>query len=175
MAGIAVFAVALGGYSPVCAQEPVLSTPIVTVDQERLFTDSAYGAALLKQIHEESTTLAAENREIEAELIEEERALTDQRASLPPEDFRNLAQVFDEKVISIRQAQDAKTRALAQKREVAQQEFFQAIVPILTQIVRERRAVAVLETRAVVLSADQIDITDEAIARIDARLGETSQ
>lgn len=149
---------------------PVVASPILTVDQERLFTASAYGRALLDEINRESTALAAENREIETQLIEEERELTAKRAELAPEAFRDLAEAFDAKVVAIRRAQDEKARALSQKRDGAQQRFYREIVPILTEIVRERRAVAVLETRAVVLSADQIDITDAAIARIDARL-----
>jgi hypothetical protein len=37
---------------------------------------------------------------------------------------------------------------------------------------RERGAVALIDGRAVLLSADSIDITAEAIARIDAEIGE---
>ncbi|MEX5728902.1 Skp family chaperone for outer membrane proteins [Rhodovulum iodosum] len=147
-----------------------VASPILTVDQERLFTGSAYGRALLDEINRESTALAAENREIEAKLVEEERDLTEKRAEMAPDAFRDLAEAFDSKVVTIRREQDEKARALSQKRDAAQQRFYREIAPILTEIVRERRAVAVLETRAVVLSADQIDITDAAIARIDTRL-----
>lgn len=165
-----VLALALAAPAAGAQQAPVVASPILTVEQERLFTGSAYGRSLLDEINRESTALAAENREIEAELIEEERELTAKRAAMAPEAFRDLAEAFDAKVVEIRREQDEKARALSQKRDGAQQRFYREIAPILTEIVRERRAVAVLETRAVVLSADQIDITDAAIARIDAKL-----
>ncbi len=40
-------------------------------------------------------------------------------------------------------------------------------MPVLSDLVRERGAVVVLDRRDVFLSADAIDITDEAIARLN--------
>ncbi len=159
--------------APAAAQQDddtAIRSPIVTVDQERLFVDSAYGQSLMDEIEVASQALAAENRKIEAELVAEERALTKARATLDPETFRKRAAAFDEKVVAIRKRQDGKARELVRRRESTQQAFYKQILPFLTEIVRERGAVAVLESRAVILSADQIDITDEAIARIDAAL-----
>lgn len=170
LAALALWAGALA--APAAGQEaaPILRSPVVTVDQERLFTDSAYGKALLAELEAASAVLAAENREIEARLVAEERALTDERPDLEPEAFREKAAAFDEKVVAIRAEQDEKARALVRRREAAQKSFYAEVLPILTEIVRERGAVAVLESRAVILSADQIDITAQAIARIDERL-----
>ncbi|SMX34954.1 OmpH family outer membrane protein [Actibacterium lipolyticum] len=161
--------------APLWAQEAarnVVRSPIVTVDQERLFSGSAYGAALLEEIERATADLSAENRKIEAELLAEERELTQERGTMSTANFRVKAATFDEKVVAIRKAQDDKTRALAARRDTAQKNFYQEILPILTDIVRERGAVAVLESRAVILSADSIDITAEAITRIDARHAE---
>ncbi|MGB8623834.1 MAG: OmpH family outer membrane protein, partial [Paracoccaceae bacterium] len=152
------------------AQDQVLRSPIVTVDQERLFRESAYGKAVLGRIEEETNALAAENRKIEAQLVAEEKALTEERATMDPAAFREKAAAFDDKVVKIRKEQDDKARALGNRRDDAQKTFFTKVLPILTDIVRERGAVAVLESRAIVLSADQIDITDAAIARIDKEM-----
>lgn len=145
-------------------------SPIVTIDQERLFTDSQAGQALVETLEAATADLAAENRRIEAELITEERELTERRAELPPEEFRALAEAFDEKVVAIRRAQDNKARALSQRREADQQAFYRQALPLVAEIVRDRGAVVVLERGAVILSAEQVDITDAAIEVIDARL-----
>lgn len=149
--------------------QAILRSPLLTVDQDRLFADSGRGQALLSEIEAASAALAAENRQIEAALAAEERALTDARPTLDPAAFRAKAAAFDEKVVAIRAAQDEKARALVRQRETAQKSFYSEVLPILTEIARERGAVAVLESRSVILSADQIDITDTAIARIDAQ------
>jgi len=162
------------------AQEarPRLQSLIVTVDQERLFSGSAYGQSLLDEVEAQAEALAAENRKIEAQLIAEEKQLTEDRPGMDPAAFRQLAAAFDEKVVGIRAAQEAKAREVARAREDVQKRFYQDALPILTEVVRERGALVVLEARSVVLAAGQIDVTSEAIGRIDAALapeGETPQ
>jgi Skp family chaperone for outer membrane proteins len=145
-------------------------SPILTLDQDRLYADSRFGQRMLGQIDEELRALQAENRQIEADLETEERALTDRRASLPPEEFRALADAFDDKVQQIRAARDAKARDLAARRDAQQQRFLETAVPILAQIMQELSADAIVDRSVVILSFDRIDITDLAISRIDAAL-----
>lgn len=158
--------------SPVAAQTAQLELPppILTIDAERLLAESAFGRAIAVEVEEAVRQLTEENRRIEAELLAEERALTDRRATLSPDEFRPLAEAFDEKVEQVRAEQDAKERALSEVGEAGRQRFFEAAVPILSDIVRERGALVLLERREVFLSADAIDITAEAIERIDAVL-----
>jgi len=94
--------------------------------------------------------------------------LTDQRASLPPDEFRALADEFDTDVQRIRAEQDEKARLITRERETARQQFVGDAAGIISGIVRERGALVVLDRRDVFLSADRIDITDEAIERINA-------
>ncbi len=146
--------------------------PVVTLDQERLFADSAFGRRVTATVEEAARTLAAENRALEAELVAEERALTDARPSTPPEEFRRLADDFDARVEEIRAAQEAKSRAIGAFRDAEQQRFLEVALPVLAQVVFETGAVAVLDTRAIVLSIDEIDITDRVLARLDSEVGD---
>ena len=157
---------------PAGAQSPQieLPPPVVVVDADRLLAESAFGSAIAAEIEFAVRQLTEENRRIEAELLAEERALTDRRAELSPDEFRPLADAFDAKVERLRAEQDEKERALAELGEAGRQRFFAEVVPILSDIVRERGALVLLERREVFLSADAIDITDDAIARIDAAL-----
>jgi len=161
----------LAGVAPAQESRQPLRSPILTLDQERLFTESKTGRAVLQRLEADSADLAAENRKIEAQLVAEERALTEERSKLAAEEFRAKAEAFDDKVVSIRRAQDAKARTLAQRRDADQQAFYREALPLLAELVRERGAVAVLERGTVILSAEQVDITDAAIALIDARIG----
>ncbi len=155
------------------AQEVLqVPSPILTLDQERLFNGSRAAERVSEEIARRTVELTAENRRIEAQLVAEELALTEERPNLPPAEFRALADAFDEKVQGIRDAQDAKARELQRLRDGERQEFLRRITPVLTEIVRERGAVAVLDRRSVFISAESIDITDEAIARINAAFDE---
>lgn len=152
----------------------VPQSEVLVVEPDRLFAESAFGRRLSSEIEAEGTQIAAENRRIEAELTSEERDLTDRRAALPIEEFRALADAFDEKVQRLRREQDAKARALGTRTEEAQGRFLVAVQPVLAALMQEAGAVAILERRAVFLSADLIDITDLAITQLDARIGDGS-
>lgn len=148
-----------------------LVSPVLVIRQEDLFDASAFGKASNARREEASRALIAENRQIEAALEAEERDLTERRPALPAAEFRVLAEAFNDKVEGIRQAQDAKARAIGRAREEDRARFLQALVPVLAEIMAERGAVVILDQASVVLSFDRVDITDEAVARIDARIG----
>lgn len=156
--------------APVWAQST--ADAILTIDPDRLFAETAFGERVLRSIEERSTILARENRRIEAELIAEERALTEQRATLSVAEFRALADSFDEKVQRLREEQDAKTREIQGLRESERQRFLGEIAPILSGLIRERGASIVMDRRSVFLSASRVDITDDAITVIDQELGD---
>ena len=146
--------------------------PLLTLDQDRLFSESLYGKAVQARFETESSALIAENRQLEADLEREERELTDKRAKLPAAEFQTLAADFDKKVEELRTAQDAKSRAVTRHRDEERQRFFSNVAPVLGQLMQESGAVAIINKSALVLSFERIDMTDAAIARIDTVLGD---
>ncbi|MBP0483016.1 OmpH family outer membrane protein [Sagittula sp. M10.9X] len=170
----------------VCAQEAGQGAPvagmqatgvqvpqsrILVIDFERAYAESAFGRGMAEEIRRESAAIAAENRRIEAELVEEEKRLTAQRAATPPREFRKLAEAFDEKVQRLRAEQDIKTEAVGRRGDQSRIDFLAAARPVLEGLMRAAGATVVLERRSVLVVMDAIDITDAAIARIDAQVG----
>lgn len=156
---------------PVADTQVELRSPVVTLDRDRFFADSMMGKAMQAQIEEASAALIAENRRLEAALEAEERALTDRRPTMPAEEFRAVAAEFDTRVEELRTAQDAKSRALSRQMEQNRQKFFDAALPVLGGLMLDIKAVAILDRSAVILTFDQLDVTDLAIARMDRELG----
>ena len=149
-----------------------ISSPILTVEPERLFSASLFGQRVAKELQEEREALVSDKAVIEAQLEVEEQELTEQRNTLPPLEFTKLANTFDAKVQQLRRDQLERSRVFTAKSERAQQEFFTFALPVLADIVRTSGAVAILERRTVFLASDSIDITDLAIDRINAELGD---
>ncbi|WP_299814962.1 OmpH family outer membrane protein [uncultured Jannaschia sp.] len=174
MRGVLLAALIAAG--PAAAQEAppagLRQSPIVVLDRDALYAQSAFGRRVAADIEAASNELAAENRRLEAELETEERALTERRATMDPDGFRELAAAFDTRVTAIRQAQDAKARAIAQQTERAQALFLEQANPILVELAREADALVILDKRFAIASADEIDITPLAQKRIDAALGD---
>jgi Skp family chaperone for outer membrane proteins len=156
---------------PVANTQVELRSPVVTLDRDRLFAESMMGKAMQAQIEEASAALIAENRRLEAALEAEEQALTDRRPTMPAEEFRAMAAEFDTRVEELRTAQDAKSRALSRQVEQNRQKFFDAALPVLGGLMLDIKAVAILDRSAVILTFDQLDVTDLAIARMDRELG----
>ena len=162
----------IGAASPVYAQDPEPQSTVLTINQERLFATSLYGERVKAEIEAASAALSAENRKIESDLTAEEKELTEKRPNLSPEAFRVLADAFDEKVQGIRRAQDAKTRELTRKLEEERTAYFNLVIPVLGALMKERGATAILDRRAIFISAESVDITEDAVRRIDASLGD---
>jgi Skp family chaperone for outer membrane proteins len=152
------------------AEAPRPMSLVLTLNQERLFRESLWGKAALQRAEAEAQALAAENRRIEDALEAEERSLTDRRATMEPAAFAAVAAEFDTRVEAIRAAQDGKSRTLTRQLDEDRQAFFTAATPILGQILRDTGAVAILADTSVVLSLSAIDVTDDAIARMDAAM-----
>lgn len=147
------------------------SSPILTIDQERLYADSAWGKRAAAYLSEESVRLSAENRELEARLVAEEKELTDARPTMDPDAFRKAADAFDARVVEVRRRQDGKGRAIARISDAERQRFYAAVLPVLGEVLRRRGAVVVLDSRAIFVSVDAIDVTDEMIEAIDTTVG----
>lgn len=145
---------------------------ILVLNQDRLLTQTEFGQRIQQELDAASQALAAENRQIESQLTDEELDLTERRPLIAPEDFRVLADEFDARVVAIRAAQDAKGRDLQTQSEAAQQRFFEETFPVLLEIVEARGAAVLLDSRTVLLSAGSVDITDAAIVAIDEALGD---
>ncbi|MCX7289128.1 MAG: OmpH family outer membrane protein [Rhodobacterales bacterium] len=167
-AGIAAAVLAGLTIAPVAAQD--VRPQILTVDQDRLFVESAFGRASFDRERLAKTALEAENAKIETALVAEEQDLTNRRAALESDAFTALANAFDAKVESIRAAQDEKARELGRAREADRMTFRRAVVPVLGKLMQDKGAVAIIDGASVILSAPAIDVTDEAIVRIDAAL-----
>ncbi len=150
------------------AEDVPFQSPVLTINQQSLFEDSAFGKASLTRLEAASRALQAEIRQIESDLEIEERMLTERRAALPSSEFQPLARAFDEKVETIRQAWSAKDRDLKRQREADQQRFFESAVPVLAELMREMGAVALIDQSSVILSLDRVDVTQVAINRLDA-------
>jgi len=145
---------------------------VVILNQERLFRDSRFGQRVQAELEATSAALSRENRDIEAELLQEERDLTEQRATMSAEAFQPLADDFDTRVEEIRATQSERVRDLTQLADRAEARFLRLIAPILRDLLRDRGASAVIDARVVLYAVDGADITDVALERIDEVLGD---
>ncbi|HCP82142.1 MAG TPA: hypothetical protein DIT67_11315 [Octadecabacter sp.] len=177
------FALLSGGATAQQAVDPTLfeiptgqvAPTFLTVDIELMFTQSQFGQRIGQSYAQGRDELASENGRIAQALREEELALAAQRSEMDVAVFREEAVAFDEKAQAIRRAQDAKERALEETLSLGRDQFLSATRPILGELMVERGAFAILDRRSVLLSLGSIDVTEYAIVKIDATIGDGAQ
>ncbi len=160
--------------APVHGQEAAAPSSVLTVDLEKIARESDYGQRVNGLYQAEILTLQSQAKQVEAELIAEEQDLVAQRDIVSPEEFKELSQAFDRKVVAIREDQNSKQSELQAKRREDQRNLLRLIAPILYEIVSARGASVLIDRRNIVLDLSSVDITDEAIAKMNETLGDGS-
>jgi Skp family chaperone for outer membrane proteins len=150
----------------------VVQSEILVLDPERLFSETQLGKQMLKDFQAAREAMSKRNRQLEAELEAEEKSLTEKRASLSPEEFRDLADQFDSKVQRIRRESDRAVRDLERRRELLPVQFMRMVEPVLVGLMEDTGGAVIMDARSVLLRADAVDVTDLAASRIDAEIGE---
>jgi Skp family chaperone for outer membrane proteins len=150
----------------------VVQSEILVLDPERLFSETELGKRMTSEYQAAREALSKRNRRLEAELEAEEQALTEQRETLSPEAFRQLADEFDTKVQRIRRESDTAVRNLERRWELAPVSFMRRVEPVLVQVMQEAGGVVVLDARSVLLRAEVVDITSLAASRINEEIGD---
>lgn len=154
-------------------QDPLaLALAVVIVDQEALYRQSRWGMRAQAELAAQSRQVAADNDRAFADLVADEDALTAARARLSPEEFRIRATEFDERVMAIRRERDEAREALSETAERDRAIFFQAAAPVLGRVMLARGALVMLDQRMVLIADDRVDVTDDAIAALNAELGD---
>lgn len=140
---------------------------ILIVDVERIYRESRAGqsireaeAALNEQTEDE---LNARRSALRAE----SDALTQRRETMAEEEFRQREAAFRRDVADLRRFRRERAREIRRAAAEARTELRQAVEPILVALMRDWRAEVMIDARAVILRASALDITDEAILRLD--------
>lgn len=145
---------------------------VFTVDISKMLKFTNFGKNILSENNKSRLKLQRENDILEAELLLEEKLLSELRKTLQADEFLKKAIAFDEKVSEIRLNQARKEKILDDQIRKEEAEFFKAIYPILFQIVSEKGGMILLDQRNVVLFDSSIDITQDAIKMINRVLGD---
>ena len=161
------------GMTPLVVPAPPApqSLPMMTIDPERLFAQSQWGKRVLADYEARGRALAADNERLANQFSDEEGELTKLRDSMSPEEFRARAEEFDKRVVEVRRERDKLLTDLQHEFDQGRNSFLQAVLPVLAKLMQERGAVVVLDQRAIFVSADSIDVTQELIGRVDVEVG----
>jgi len=145
---------------------------VLIVDMQRIKSDTSAGRDMLTkqiEIRQRIQSGLAERRE---RLQGEEKRLAEEREKLEPEEFREQVRAFEQQVFANREFSERESRRLQLLLSGASALLKERATAVLAGIMRERQAEVLLDSTQIILSVNSLDITDEAIRRLDEVLPE---
>lgn len=143
---------------------------ILVVDVERLLRDSKAAKSIQHQIEQQRSTYTKDLSKQENEIRAAREDLERQRTILSEQAFSGKVQEFQQKVNELRENANGKSQTLQRGSSVATNQVLQNIQQVVLEIANERKATLVLVKNNVVVVDTSLEITDEALKRLDQRL-----
>lgn len=159
------------GAAPVLGAD---SLQIVVIDTQKIYREAEAVKGLQKQIDGQRSTYRDELQKKEESLRSADKELARQRTILSSEAFAQKRRGLEEQIATLQ-------RDIQKRRKVLEKQFAQGmkqvqsvLVEVSQDIAKERNAVLVVEKSAVVLVKPDLEITQEALKRLNKKLPKIS-
>ena len=147
--------------------ETLPASDILIVSMDQIYRESAAGRAI--ETAKEQLTMAAEAELLARRdaLSEQERLLSEERDNLEAAERERREERFRADVADLRKFRRERGAAIQRAVQRAKADLTKILNQVLISIMRERRAAIMMDKRSAVLSSTALDITAEAIRRLD--------
>jgi Skp family chaperone for outer membrane proteins len=154
--------------APAPAPGPGLN--ILVVDVQSLLQNSKSAKMVRQQIEAKRAEYAKDISQQEQTLRTERDALQRQQGSLSAEALNQKGREFQGKVNELDKNVQAKRQALEKSNVEALEKIQEAMLKIITDIAKERKANLVFQRSELVLFDQGFDVTDEVLQKLDEQL-----
>lgn len=164
---------ALGAAAPGAGNlsaEPLPPAVVAVVNYQRLLREAKAARQIREEIEARRRRYQEEIKKKEQELLEKEREITRQRSLLSPEAFAKKRREFEREAAAVQRQVQERRRQLDAASASAYAEVRNAIIEVVGELAEERGFNLVLPSTAVLLFSPRLDLTEEVLAGINARL-----
>jgi Skp family chaperone for outer membrane proteins len=154
------------------AAQKLPPTVAAVIDYQRILRDAAAARSIRDQIEARRKTYQEEISKEEQRLHEVDKEFAKQRSVLSPDDFAEKRREFEQDVAGVQRKVQERRRELDRLSAAALNEVKEALIAIVTSIADERGFNLVLPSSEVLFFARSLDLTEEVLAKLDARLPE---
>jgi len=163
--------IAIAHVGPLWAQSAPLPAPVILiVDLQQILQDAKAAKGVQAIINQEYSSYTKEVSQQEDELQKARADLERQRTILAPEAFNTRARDLQQRYDELGQVVQGRRQSLQQSLNEAMLQVKNAALTVIADIVKERKANLVIEKQAVVFEAEGMDVTADAVARLDQKL-----
>lgn len=160
------FVLALTGFASVSHAEGA----IAAVDVRKVIQDSEAGKSIQAALKTKRDVLQKEANAFEKKMREEEQKLIQERKTAKAADFEAKKKAFEENFVKTRQSIMKKTSDLDNQRKVALRKLQENIGKVTADIADKQKIKIVVDREMVVIVDQTLDLTDEVLAGLNARV-----
>ena len=139
------------------------NTSIGIIDINKVLTESKAAIDATKQIEKIQKKSEDASKKEDELIIEEREKLIEQQSVMAPEAFEIKVADFEKKVQSYQIERQEKLRKLEQMVQITRAKILEEVKPIINDYAEELGITVILEKNAVIMSADDMDMTSQVI------------
>jgi|TARA_B100001063_G_scaffold166288_1_gene155265 Skp family chaperone for outer membrane proteins len=152
------------------ANENYPNTSIAIVDLNLILSESKAAKDATKQFEIIQKNTEEEIIKSDKEMLEERNKLIEQQSVIAPEAFELKAKDYEKKLQNYQSEKQNKLRSLEGVLQNARNDILENVKPILEELSKELGVTVILEKNSVLLSATNMDITDDVIKKLNKEL-----
>ena len=152
------------------ANENYPNTSIAIVDLNLILSESKAAKDATKQFEIIQKNTEEEIIKSDKEMLEERNKLIEQQSVIAPEAFELKAKDYEKKLQNYQSEKQNKLRSLEGVLQKARNDILENVKPILEELSKELGVTVILEKNSVLLSATNMDITDDVIKKLNKEL-----
>jgi outer membrane protein len=152
------------------AGDPLPQATAAVIDYQRVMREARAAESIRSQIEARRLRYQSEIAEQEHRLVEADRELARQRNILSVEAFNERRKAFEEDVAEVQRMLQTRRQQLDDVAAMAMSEVREAVIQVVGELAEQRGFNLVLPSANVLLFSPQIEITDEVLGKLDARL-----
>ena len=154
--------------SPLYAQYPDTNVGVIDLNYILSESDAAVDAA--KQIEEIAKQIEEEIKNTDQDLIDEQNELIESQQIMAPAAFDEKRKEYENKVQNYNVTRQEKLMSIDRIVSESRNEVLNALKPILEEISNDMGITVLLEKNSVLLNAENMDITEEALKALNKKL-----
>ena len=152
------------------ANENYPNTSIAIVDLNLILLDSKAAKSATKQFESIQKSTEDEIIASDKKMLDERNKLIEQQSVIAPEAFELKAKDYENKLQNYQLEKQNKLRKLEGILQKARNKILEEVKPILEELSKELGVTVILEKNSVLLSATNMDITDNVIKKLNKEL-----
>jgi len=146
------------------------NTSIGVIDLNYILAEAKAAKNAAEQIEDLAIKIENEVQESDEALIEEQNKLIESQAVMAPAVFEEKRKEYEKKVQNYNISRQEKLLSIDKMISESRNDVLNALKPILEEISNDKGITVLLEKNSVLLNADNMDITEEALKKLNKEL-----